>query len=66
MKVYTEKTRGDYCDFCPLCGFRFFGDTPDEVYEAIMRHIDDKTCENNFRSPAIALADTGKDLRQTL
>jgi hypothetical protein len=51
-------------DFCPLCGSRFYGDTPEEVYDLIAKHIDDGTCEKNFRPMEIALHDTGEDLRR--
>jgi len=49
-------------DFCPLCGSRFFGNTLEEVYNLILKHIDDGTCERNFRPFDIALHDTGDDL----
>lgn len=49
-------------DFCPLCGSRFYGDTPEEVYNQIIQHCDDGTCEKNIRPFDIALSDTGKDL----
>jgi hypothetical protein len=51
-----------YHDFCPLCGSRFHGNSPDEVYAQIIKHVEDKTCENNFKPLEQALADTGKDL----
>jgi len=51
-----------YRDFCPLCGSRFSGYSPDEVYAQIIKHIEDKTCENNFRDLEEALADTGQDI----
>lgn len=46
-----------YRDFCPLCGSRFYGDTPNEVYEQIINHCDDGTCEKNFRPLKEALND---------
>ena len=51
-----------YNDFCPLCGSRFSGYSPDEVYAQIIKHVEDKTCENNFRDLQEALADTGQDI----
>ena len=51
-------------DFCPLCGYRFYGDTPDEVYGYILQHLEDGTCEKNWRAMGIALHDTGDDLRR--
>jgi hypothetical protein len=41
---------------------RFAGNSPDEVYAQIIKHIEDKTCENNFKPLEEALADTGQDL----
>lgn len=49
-------------DYCPLCGSRFYGDTPEEVYNQIIKHCDNGTCEKNFRPFGIALHDTGRDL----
>ncbi len=56
VKAWTEKR---YKDFCPLCGSRFYGDTPEEVYNQIIKHCEDGTCEKNFRSLDIALTDEG-------
>ena len=58
----VEGSSYKYKDFCPLCGSRFYGDTPEEVYNQIINHCDDGTCEKNFRPLDIALSDTGKDL----
>jgi len=52
-----------YRDFCPLCGARFFGDSPEEVLNLIVKHNDDGTCEKNWRSWDVALNDTGEDLK---
>ena len=48
-------------DFCPLCGSRFSGDTYEMVYEQIIRHYEDATCEKNFRPFDVALADKGEN-----
>lgn len=63
MKVYGNP-KSYYKDFCPLCGCRFYGDTPDEVGGYILEHLEDKTCENNWRPMEVALHDTGEDLRR--
>lgn len=47
-------------DFCPLCGYRFQGDTPKEVYNQVLEHINNGTCEENFVSWPIAAADDGR------
>lgn len=51
-----------FSDFCPLCGSRFYGNDPEEMANIICEHVDNKTCQNNFRPLAIALADKGQDL----
>ena len=48
-----------YKDFCPLCGSRFYGNVPEEVYDQIIKHCDDGTCEKNFRPLEIVLKDVG-------
>ena len=60
-EIYN-KVKNSYKDFCPLCGSRFYGDTPEQVYEQIIQHNDNGICEKNFRPFGIALADKGKDL----
>ena len=60
--ILASQYLGHCKDFCPLCGSRFYGDTPEDVYRQIIKHIDDGTCENNFRPLEIVLSDTGKDL----
>ncbi len=52
-----------YKDFCPLCGSRFFGNTPEKVYDLIKKHCDDGTCEKNFRPFEVAVKDVGEDLK---
>lgn len=46
-------------DFCPLCGYRFRGKTPEEVSEKIIAHAEDGTCFNNFRPFEVVLSDIG-------
>ena len=50
-------------DFCPLCGTRFFGDTPEDVYNQIIKHDEDGTCKKNWRPFDVALKDMGEDLK---
>lgn len=45
-------------DWCPLCGRRFQADTPEELIEQITGHVDDGSCEKNFRPLDVALADS--------
>ncbi len=69
MKTYSERLldatvyNHPFNDFCPLCGGRFYGDTPEDVYNQIIKHGDDGTCERNFLPLEEALKDTGEDLR---
>ena len=49
-----------YRDFCPLCGYRFIGDCIDKVMNKIESHIEDGTCERNWRSWSTAIVDIGK------
>ena len=61
MKETTElgKLKTVYKDFCPLCGSRFKGDTPDQVYGQIIQHNEDGTCEKKSKPLDVALNDTG-------
>lgn len=41
-------------DWCPLCGRRFQGDTPEGVIDQILKHMEEgedgkSECEKNFR-----------------
>ncbi len=47
-------------DFCPLCGARFEAELDTVLLDLIMKHIDDGTCQRNFRPPKIALLDIGQ------
>lgn len=52
-----------YNDWCPLCGARFEGETPEEVVDQILEHlkegVDGKNdCERNWKSFAEALKDS--------
>ncbi len=60
-EIYN-RVKTTYKDFCPLCGSRFYGDTPERVYEQIIKHCDDGKCEKNFMPLDVALKDTGEDL----
>lgn len=49
-------------DWCPLCGARFQGETPEEVIEQIIQHTEDgedgkNECERNFKPLSVALKD---------
>jgi hypothetical protein len=46
-------------DFCPLCGSRFKGETPEEIMGKIDDHIKTGYCKEHFRPFDIALHDTG-------
>ena len=46
-------------DFCPLCGYRFGGETVEKVLNQILEHNDNGTCKNNWVSFSDALADDG-------
>jgi predicted small metal-binding protein len=53
-------------DFCPLCGSRFYGDNPEEVYDLIADHLKENNgesyCAKHWRPFDEALTDTGKDI----
>ncbi len=55
--------KAHFKDFCPLCGSRFYGDDPVEVYNLIVKHVDNGYCKKHFRPFDIALADTGEGLK---
>jgi len=38
----------EYCDFCPLCGSTFYGNTSEEVADKIVKHIDSGYCQEHF------------------
>lgn len=42
-------------DFCPLCGSRFLGGTPEEVIKKIIDHMDSGYCEQHFVPWEVAL-----------
>ena len=49
-------------DWCPLCGARFQGETPEKVIELILKHLEEgedgkSECEKNWRPLEIALKD---------
>ena len=45
----------NFCDFCPLCGSSFYGDTPEEVMEKMVEHVDSGYCKGHFLTPGEAL-----------
>jgi len=46
-------------DFCPLCGYRFEGEAPEEICDQILEHIANETCQNNWVPPLEAFGDDG-------
>jgi len=53
---------GTWRDFCPLCGRRFAAPGPDELAQQILDHLNDGSCEKNWRPIDIVLHDDGSDL----
>lgn len=50
-------------DFCPLCGARFFGDTPESIMRDISEHIDTDYCKEHWLPLGEAIKDTGEDIK---
>ena len=51
-----------FVDWCPLCGKRWQGETPDEVIDQIQKHLEEgkdgkSECKKNWQPFAVALKD---------